>query len=167
MTTYPVKCFLMHLLYRFIYCYIDERFLVTLDELKVGAVIHWAITIGDSGDTHINLHGLPLSKEEVLAKPSLSGDNVTVIQLFSAPIHCRVFDDHRAAGPIPLICLSSQEEVAFVRGNPAFIQAELQKLAACYLKPVFISRQDALNIYLCPPIAFIFIFIFAVSSASP
>jgi hypothetical protein len=36
----------------------DDRFLVTLDELKVGAAIRWAITIGD---THISLHGLPLS----------------------------------------------------------------------------------------------------------
>ena len=36
----------------------DDHFLVTLDELKVGAAIRWAITIGD---THISLHGLPLS----------------------------------------------------------------------------------------------------------
>jgi hypothetical protein len=62
----------------------DDHFLVTLDELKVGAAIRWAITIGDSGDMHISLHGLPLNKEVVLAKPSLRGDNVPVIQLFSA-----------------------------------------------------------------------------------
>jgi hypothetical protein len=36
---------------------------------------------------HISLHGLPLSKEAVLAKPSLRADNVPVIQLFSAPIN--------------------------------------------------------------------------------
>jgi hypothetical protein len=100
----------------------------------------------------------------VLAKPSLRGDNVPVIQLFSAPINCRVFDGQRATGPFPLICVSlicvsSQEETAFVRGNPAFVHAELQKLAACYLKPEFISRQDALGIYLHLPLAFIFIFV--------
>jgi hypothetical protein len=37
----------------------DNRFLVTLDELKVGAAIRWAITIGD---THISLHGLPTGR---------------------------------------------------------------------------------------------------------
>jgi hypothetical protein len=128
----------------------DDHFLVTLDELKVGAAIRWAITIGNSGDMHISLHGLPLSKEAVLAKPSLRGDNVPVIQLFSVPIHCRVFDGQRAAGPVPLICVTSQEEAAFVRASPAFVHAELQKLAACYLKPEFISRQDALGIYPLP-----------------
>jgi hypothetical protein len=57
------------------------------------------------------------------------------------------FQRPRAAGPVPLICVTSQEEAAFVRASPAFVHAELQKLAACYLKPEFISRQDALGIY--------------------
>lgn len=122
----------------------DDQLLMLLDEKKAAASVRWAVTIGDDGGTQLSLHGLPLGKEAVSSKPSLRGDNAPVIDLFSVPLLARVFDGERVAGPVPFIIVSSQEAADFVNDNPAVVQNELQKLAACFFRPELMSRQDAL-----------------------
>ena len=123
----------------------DDQLLMLLDEKKAAASVRWAVTIGDDGGTQLSLHGLPLGKEAVSSKPSLRGDNAPVLDLFSVPLLARVFDGERVAGPVPFIIVSSQEAADFVNDNPAVVQNELQKLAACFFRPELMSRQDALG----------------------
>jgi hypothetical protein len=91
------------------------------------------------------LQGLPLPKNFILSKPNLRGDNVPVIELWRHQISCNMFDGQRAAGPVPVLCVSSAEEADWVASHPTLMHAELVKMYGCLFKPEFITRNEAVG----------------------
>jgi hypothetical protein len=122
-----------------------ERLDNTSEKKAVGGAVRWALIINDHNSIDIMLQGLPLPKNFILSKPNLRGDNVPVIELWRHQISCNMFDGQRAAGPVPVLCVSSAEEADWVASHPTLMHAELVKMYGCLFKPEFITRNEAVG----------------------
>ena len=122
-----------------------ERLDNTSEKKAVGGAVRWALVINDHNSIDIMLQGLPLPKNFILSKPNLRGDNVPVIELWRHQISCNMFDGQRAAGPVPVLCVSSAEEADWVASHPTLMHAELVKMYGCLFKPEFITRNEAVG----------------------
>lgn len=110
---------------------------------KAAGAVRWATVVGDDGHIRLALQGLPGSVELVGSKPSLRGDNVPTIELFSTPVGCRMFGGRLAAGPVPTLLIKANEDMAAINDNQAAVLDAIWTLADRLLRPEILGFQDA------------------------
>jgi len=126
---------------------LDGRLMALLEggdgQKRADGAVRWAVIVGDDGGLRLALQGLPGSVELVGSKPTLRGDNVPAIQLFTVPLGGKVFDGQLAAGPVPTFLLKRHEDMADIHENPTATLNAVWAFTDRLLRPEILGLQDA------------------------